>query len=97
MASVTVDNLKPGMILAKPLAKGNMVILGEGTVLSEAWISRIADMGIEQIFIEGPSEQPMPKEEALARLDARFRGVLDKPHMSDIKKIIKEHIEGLYA
>jgi hypothetical protein len=97
MPGITIENLKPGMILAKPLSKGNMVILGAGTVLSEAWISRIADMGLEQVFIEGPAEQPIPKEEALARLDARFQGVLDRPYMREIKKIINEHIEGLYA
>ncbi|MCX5853660.1 MAG: hypothetical protein NTZ24_03565 [Deltaproteobacteria bacterium] len=97
MPGVSVDSLQPGMILAKPLSKGTMVIMGEGTVLSEALISRIAGMGIERIFIDGPSEQPIPIEEALAALDARFRGVLDKPHMSEIKKIVKEHIEGLYV
>ena len=89
MPSVTVDNLKPGMVLAKPLSKGNMVILGEGTVLTEAWISRIVDIGIEQIAIDGQSEQAIPKEEALARLDSRFKNVLDKPHMAEIKKIVK--------
>ncbi len=97
MPNVGVDNLKPGMVLAKPVSKGNMVVLGEGTVLTEAWISRISDMGIEQIFIDGPAVQPIPKEEALAKLDARFLGVLDKPHMGEIKIIVKEHIEGLYA
>jgi hypothetical protein len=95
--SLSVDHLQPGMILAKPLMKGNMVVLGEGTVLTATWISRIEDMGIEQIFIDGPAEQPIPIEEALARLDERFRGVMDKPLMSDIKKLVKEHIEGLYA
>jgi hypothetical protein len=84
------------MKLAKPLSKGSMIILGEGTVLSEAWISRISDMGCERVFIDGPSEQPIPMEEALAALDARFRGVLDKPHMREIKEIVQEHIEGLY-
>ena len=97
MPSVTVDNVQPGMILAKPITKGNMVILGEGTVLSETWISRIADMGIEQIFIEGSTEQAVPKEKALEMLDLRFRGVLDKPFMSDIKETVEKHIESLYV
>lgn len=97
MPNISVDNLKPGMKLAKPLSKGNMVILGEGTELTEAWISRIGDMGIEQVFIDGPVIQPIPLEQALSELDERFRGVLDKPHMSEIKRITKEHIEGLYA
>jgi hypothetical protein len=93
---VSIDSLTPGMKLAKPLSKGNMVILGAGTVLLEALISRISDMGFARVFIDGPAEQPIPKEEALAALDARFRGVLDKPHMREIKEIVKEHIEGLY-
>lgn len=97
MAMVAVDNLKPGMILSKPLTKGNMVVLGEGTVLSETWISRIADMGIERISIEGPSEQPIPQEKALEMLGARFRNVLDQPFMGDIKRSVKKHIEGLYV
>lgn len=97
MPSLKVENLTPGMILAKPLTKGNMVILGEGTVLTEAWIERIADMGIELIAIEGPSEQPVPMDEALEMLDLRFRSTLDKPYMSEIKEQVKKHIEGLYA
>ena len=85
------------MKLANPLLKGNMVILGEGTELSEAWISRIADMGCERVFIDGPAVQLILKEEALAELDAKFRNVLDKPYMREIKQIVQEHIEGLYA
>ena len=97
MPSVSVGNLKPGMVLAKPLSRGNMVILGEGTVLTEAWISRIEDMNVERVFIDGPSEQAVPKEEALDALEARFRNVIDKPHMRQLKKIVKEHLESLYV
>ncbi|MDI9570884.1 MAG: hypothetical protein QM278_09210 [Pseudomonadota bacterium] len=97
MLVVTIENLKEGMVLAKPLTKGNMVILGEGTVLSETWIERIADMGIEQITIEGTKEQAIPKEQALELLDARFRKILDRPYMREIKQSVKEHIESLYA
>lgn len=85
------------MKLGKPLAKGNMVILGEGTEFTEAWISRISDMGVERVFIDGPATQPIPREEALAALDARFRTVLDKPYMREIKQIVQDHIEGLYV
>ena len=97
MPSVKVENLTAGMILAKPLTKGNMVILGEGTVLSEEWIERIVDMGIDSITIEGPSEQPVPMAEALEMLDVRFRSALDRPYMSEIKEQVRKHITGLYA
>ena len=97
MPKLSVEELKPGMILGKPLSRGNMVLLGEGTVLNETWIARIGDMGVDGIFVEGPSEQPIPKEEALRQLDARFRNVLGKPYMERIMKMVKEHIEGLYV
>jgi len=96
MPVVPVEKLEPGMVLAKPLIRGTMVILGEGTVLTGAWISRIADMGVERVFIDGPSVQALSREEALARLNLRFRNVDDRPHMKQIKEIAQAHIEGLY-
>ena len=97
MPKVSVEELRPGMKLGKPLSRGNMVLLGEGTVLTESWIARIGDMGIDVVFIDGPSEQPIPRDEAICQLDSRFRNVLSKPYMGQIKKMVKEHIEGLYV
>ncbi|MEN6622689.1 MAG: hypothetical protein ABFD50_14195 [Smithella sp.] len=97
MPKLPVDKLEPGMKLAKPVtAKNGMVMLGEGTELSETWIERIRDMDITSIFVEGPSIQTLSKEEALASLEARFAKTEGKPYMNIIKKITKEHIEGLY-
>ncbi len=97
MPKIPVTKLQPGMILAKPIMTPNgMVMLGEGTELNEKWIDRIQDMEIASIFIDGPPVQTMPEEEAIANLNARFALVADKPHMNVIKKIVKEHIEGLY-
>jgi hypothetical protein len=97
MPKVSVEELKPGMKLGKPLSRGNIVLLGEGTVLNETWIARIGEMGIDGVFVDGPSEQPIPKEEAIRQLDARFRNVLSKPYMQQIMKMVKTHIEGLYV
>lgn len=97
MPKVPVAKLEPGMKLAKPVtAKNGMVMLGEGTELSATWIDRIADMDIASVFIEGPPIQAIPLEEALSNLDERFSKVAGKPYMNLIKKITKEHIEGLY-
>jgi hypothetical protein len=97
MPKIPVAKLEPGMKLSKPVtAKNGMVMLGEGTELSPAWIERIRDMEIGSVFIDGPSVQTVSKEEALAELDARFAKVEGKPYMNLIKKIIKAHIEGLY-
>jgi len=97
MPKIPVGKLKPGMKLAKPVtAKNGMVMLGEGTELTETWIERIHDMDITSIFVDGPPVQTLSKEEALANLEARFAQVEDKPYMNLIKKVTKEHIEGLY-
>lgn len=97
MPKIPVDKLTPGMKLAKPVVgKNGMVMLGEGTELSEKWIERIRDMEITSIFIDGPPLQTISKEEALANLEARFVLAEGKPFMNSIKKIVKEHIEGLY-
>lgn len=97
MPKIQVANLKPGMKLAKPVvAKSGMVMLGEGTELSDTWIDRIQDMDITTVFVEGPPVQTISQEEALANLDARFVQVEGKPYMNLIKKIVQNHIEGLY-
>jgi hypothetical protein len=97
MPKIPVAKLEPGMILAKPImSKNGMVLLGEGTELSEKWVERIQEMEIASVFIDGPPVQTVSKEDALENLEKRFALVEDKPLMNLIKKLVKEHIEGLY-
>jgi hypothetical protein len=97
MVKVSVSKLEAGMKLAKPVAaKNGMVMLGEGTALTAKWIERIQDMGIANVFVEGPPVQAVPREQALADLNARFSQVEGRPAMDAIKRIVKEHIEALY-
>ena len=98
MPRVAVENLQEGMKLLRPVTdKNGMILLSEGTILSGKWIERIQDMAIEAVYIDGPSQRTVPKEEELARLEARFKYVEDVPHMKLLKKLVKEHIEGLYV
>jgi hypothetical protein len=97
MRKVSVEKLEDGMKLAKPvLAANGIVLLGEGTELNETRIERIRDMNVTTVFIEGVATQALSKEEMLAQLNARFKDVENKPHMGTLKKIVQEHIEGLY-
>ena len=97
MPKILVSKLESGMKLAKPVtAKNGMVMLGEGTELTAAWIERIKDMDISNIFVEGSPIQTITKEEAIDNLNTRFSHVEGKPYMNVIKRIVKEHIEGLY-
>lgn len=97
MVKISVSKLEAGMKLAKPVAaKSGMVMLGEGTELTGKWIERIQDMGITNVFVEGLPVQAIPREEALADLNTRFSHIEGKPYMNVIKRVVKEHIEGLY-
>lgn len=97
MRKVSVDKLEPGMKLAKPVqAASGMVLFGEGTELNETLIERIRDMNIVTVFVDGVAAQAIPKEEMLAQLNTRFNNAENKPYMNVLKKVLKEHIEGLY-
>ena len=96
MPKISVDKIEPEMKLAKPITRGDMVFLKEGTELTEHMIIKIRNMGIENIYIEGPSQHSIPKEEMLGQLDMRFKKVEGKPYMNMLKKLVREHIEVLY-
>ncbi|MGA2332747.1 MAG: hypothetical protein ABSG75_13415 [Syntrophales bacterium] len=98
MIKVTSDKLQPGMRLAKPVMnKAGMALLGEGTELTETWIARIQDMGIEgAIYVEGKLEMEVPINEMLAALEKRFPSAHGNPRMEMIKRAAEKHIRKLY-
>jgi hypothetical protein len=98
MPKISIENIVPGMILAKPVEGANgMVLLSEGTELGEKWIERLDAMGIDGVWVEGKTEQAVPIEEALAALDERFGPVLEAPYMRAIMKLVRLQIEKLYV
>lgn len=97
MIKISLDQLEPGMRLAKAVQAANgMVLFSEGTELVVSWIERLKDMNLEAIYIEGEAVPAIAKEEVLKQLAHRFRNVQDKPYMDVLKKAVQKHIEGLY-
>ncbi len=97
MPKISAEKLKPGMRLVRPvLNKAGMILLGEGTELTEVWVRRIQDMDIPVIHVDGPDLPKVPKEDLLDRLEKRFAPVEDQPHMALLKHVLKDHIESLY-
>jgi len=97
MSRVLVTKLTPGMKLARPvLNDGGFVMIGEDVELTDVLIAKIQGMGVDSVYVHGSSTVRAPKEEVLAGLDERFRNVEAKPHMGLLKKVISDHIEGLY-
>jgi len=97
LPKVSVESLKVGMKLSKPIVNDTgMVLLGAGTELTQSAIERLSAMNIAAVHVEGPSSPLMSREKLLSDLDARFRKTENEPHMSDLKRLIKEHIEELF-
>lgn len=97
MPKVSVENLKPGMKLAKPVTNdAGMVLLGSGTELTASSIARLGNMNVSSVAVEGSSKPAKPKEEMFAEIDARFKKTEAEPNMSVLKKILQEHTEALY-
>ncbi len=94
MPKIEVTKLLPGMKLSKTVRKeGGMVLLGEGTELTESLIARLADMGIESVHVEMQGRPGKTKVEMLGELEKRFRKTEGEPHMGLLKKIVREQIE----
>jgi len=85
------------MKLARPVFnKDRVVLVGQGTELTPSLISKIAAMGIPSVRVHGATKPPIPRDAAFAAIDERFRNVQGMPYMETLKKLMKEHIEGLY-
>ncbi len=97
MAKIAVANLKAGMKLLKPVVnESGMVMLGEGTVLTEQMIAKISSMNINAVFVEGKEQRTKTKQEALAELEQRFSRSGENEQMKLLKKVMLEHIEEIY-
>jgi len=97
MARILAKNLIPGMKLERPVVNRNgLMVMGENTELTEDLIEKIQRMNVEAVFVQGASKALPPREEALTQLDRRFRNVEGTPQMDMLKRLMREHIEGLY-
>lgn len=97
MSKISIDKLVPGMIIAKPVLNENgMILINEGTELTDTLIERLKTLRVEWINIKGASKPSIPKEEMLATLEKKFKMVENEPYMGQLKRLIKEHIESLY-
>lgn len=53
MKNITIENVKPGMILAQTVINDNfIVVLAENTLLSSAHITRLQFLGIKDVYIK---------------------------------------------
>lgn len=86
------------MKLSKPVMnEEGIVLLGEDTELNEAIIEKLKSLNVATVDIIRVNKPDMSLEKALFELDKRFENVENEPYMAMLKKILKEHITGLYG
>jgi hypothetical protein len=95
---MTLDALQEGMVLAKPVTNTNgVVMLPEGAVLTHSMIRKMRDMDVEYASIKGEPADSASMDQVIADLNRRFEKVERAPHMETIKRLVREHLEGLYG
>lgn len=57
MILLFLKNLQEGMVLAKDVYKGDLLLLKKGYVLNRTMIERLKKHGVTCVFVEGVSEK----------------------------------------
>ncbi|WHZ16842.1 MAG: hypothetical protein OJF52_003692 [Nitrospira sp.] len=97
MRRVVLEELTPGMVLAKPVTNAaGLVVLAAGAELDEATLSRLQRLGTAFVFVEGEAGEASGKTlaELEAELDHRFRLVNNDPRQLTILEAIRLHLRN---
>jgi hypothetical protein len=92
MKRIVIEELTPGMILAKPVTNSTgLVVLPVGVELDEATLSRLQRLRLTSVYVEGDAGDASGKTlaELEAELDHRFRRVIDDPIQCQIREAIR--------
>jgi hypothetical protein len=99
MQKIPITQAVPGMVLAQEIKNSDnpssMTICGKGVKLTDSLISRLTQMGVQSVSVEGhpvKEEGDATLEEMLEKLDKRFSRVEDDDLMKKVKEIYRKQI-----
>ncbi|NVM56975.1 MAG: hypothetical protein HWN51_02485 [Desulfobacterales bacterium] len=98
MQKIPFELAAPGMRLAKPVRnEKGITLFGAGIELTEEMLTRLSNMGVKRITVEGHPVDTGAKEKSLSEqveeLHARFSRVEGDPLMRKIKNILLERLK----
>jgi hypothetical protein len=89
MKKLSITEAEAGNVVARPVATSSgMVMVQPGAVLTAEIIARLANLGIDIVWVEGTTADAKPLEAQLAELDRRFAGHEDDPLMMELKAVV---------
>jgi hypothetical protein len=93
MKKVSITETEAGQIVARPVATSSgMVMVQPGAVLTTEIIGRLADLGVDVVWVQGVSADAKPIGTVLTELDRRFVGHEDDPLMMELKSVVVDCI-----
>jgi hypothetical protein len=93
MKKLSITDVEAGQVVARPVATSSgLVMVQPGAELTTEVISRLADLGIDTLWVEGLSEDAKPIEDLLADLDRRFTGHDGDALMMALKAVVADCI-----
>lgn len=99
---VSVDKLKPGMVLAREIVGSTKHLMaGKGVELTDRMIAHLKRFGIKRAFVEWEKQKEIVDPELAQRqihefeaaLDSRFQKVAHIPIMKELKAILLNHMK----
>lgn len=100
MKRVVIQELLPGVVLAKPVTNTNgLPIVAAGTTLDAAMIERLQRMELASVYVEGDAGDSGGKTlmELEAELDHRFRHVAQDPIQQLILRSLRTHLHASHG
>ena len=95
MKKTPIDSARAGDIVARPVVSaGGVTLVAPGAVLKAETISRLRDLGIDRVWVEGVSDTAKTPEEQAAELDRRFAGHEHDSVMMELKAIVAGLMRG---
>lgn len=96
MPKLSVEELKEGMVLSRPiLNESGIVLIAANTALTTATIDKVKQMNVHSVSIAGAGKSQAERDELLRELDRRFTNAHEDPYLALLKEALREHIEGL--
>lgn len=103
MQRIPIKYASEGMVLAKPVARDDGVVMaGEGLALTDSIIQRLANSGINSVTVKG---RPMPNLDSgeidLAKMKERlghlFRKYQQNPIMWTLRNMLDQYLDKAIA
>jgi hypothetical protein len=99
MQNIPISLAAAGMVVAREIKMvgdaADRVLCGKGVRLTDSLISRLHQLGIESVVVEGhpaKMEGEVTLEQMLEALDRRFSRLTDDPLMMKVKKIYRKRL-----